>query len=104
MALLATETAGRCEQLSGKEAVNLAWALAKMKVLQCNSKILSCKTSSVLLRCHVCVCVCVCDSCWRGQRAVAHGKLGAPNGYKAQVPQQDPAQHADSVCPSKALR
>ncbi|CAE7347055.1 rlmJ, partial [Symbiodinium necroappetens] len=32
VALLATETAGRCEQLSGKEAVNLAWALAKMKV------------------------------------------------------------------------
>eukprot|EP00439_Symbiodinium_sp_Y106_P041216 s5500_g5.t1 len=32
VALLATETAARCEQLSGKEAVNLAWALAKMKV------------------------------------------------------------------------
>ena len=36
-------------------------------------------------------------SCWRGQRAVAHGKLGAPNGCKAPVPQQDPVPHAEIV-------
>ena len=49
VALLATETAARCEQLSGKEAVNLAWALAKMKVLRCKSKISSFETSFLLL-------------------------------------------------------
>ncbi|CAE7839186.1 rlmJ, partial [Symbiodinium sp. CCMP2592] len=79
--LLATETAARCEQLSGKEAVNLAWALAKMKVLPCNSKITSRETFPSASR------PCL-YSCWRGQRAVAHGKLGAPNGCKARVSQQ----------------